>query len=373
MTSPTSSTPLPPCAVIGSGSWGTALADVLAQRGPVRLWTRDADVARGVNERRQNPKYQSRFTLSDQLTATTSLEEALEGVGLVTLVVPSHVMGATAARMGGALEAARAARQAVGGELTLVSASKGIEGATLHTMEEVLRAALPASLHERLSFLSGPSFAQETLEKQATAVTVAARDPGVALDAQARFSTAYFRLYTSDDVMGVELGGALKNVIAIASGVADGLGLGHNARAALITRGVAEISRLAVQMGANPLTLAGLAGMGDLILTCTGGLSRNRFVGVELGKGRALDEILAGMGEVAEGVKTTYSAHMLARREGVDMPITAEVYAMLYEGKSPRLVLRDLMGRDARHERDPLRPPSPSVISAPPHTRGEKP
>jgi glycerol-3-phosphate dehydrogenase (NAD(P)+) len=364
------SQPLPPCAVIGSGSWGTALADVLAQRGPVRLWTRDAEVARGVNERHQNPKYQARFVLSDQLTATTSLEEALEGVALVALVVPSHVMGATAERAGALLEAARAARRAQGGELTLVSASKGIEGSSLHTMEEVLRAALPPTLHERLSFLSGPSFAQETLEKQATAVTVAARAPEVARAAQERFSTAYFRLYTSDDVMGVELGGALKNVIAIASGVADGLGLGHNARAALITRGVAEISRLAVQMGANPLTLAGLAGMGDLILTCTGGLSRNRFVGVELGKGRSLDEILSGMAEVAEGVKTAYSAHMLARREGVDMPITAEVYAMLYEGKSPRLVLRDLMGRDPRHERDPAPPTAPAPT---PEQRGPKP
>ena len=368
------SAPLPPCAVIGSGSWGTALADVLAQRGPVRLWTRDPELARGVNERRHNPRYQSRFVLSEHLSATTSLEEALEGAELVTLVVPSHVMGEVAAGLGPLLERARGERRAQGAELTLVSASKGIENSSLHTMDEVLRAALPAALHSRLTFLSGPSFAQETLERQATAVTVAAHDPAAARAAQERFNTSYFRIYTTDDVVGVELGGALKNVIAIASGVADGLGLGHNARAALITRGVAEISRLAVQMGANPLTLAGLAGMGDLILTCTGGLSRNRFVGVELGKGRALDEILAGMGEVAEGVKTARSAHMLARREGVDMPITAEVYAMLYEGKPPRAVLRDLMGRDQRHERDPhpSPPPAPNALNAPnaPNAKG---
>jgi len=347
--------PLPPCAVIGigSGSWGTALADLLAQRGPVRLWTRDPEVARGVNEERRNPRYQSRFTLSALLSATTSLEEATAGAALVVFVVPSHTMGAVAATLAPLLDRAREARRAAGGELTLVGASKGIETGTLRTMEEVLCAALPPALHARLAFLSGPSFAQETLERQATAVTVAARDPQAARAAQERFSAPHFRLYTTDDVLGVELGGALKNVIAIAAGVADGLGLGHNARAALITRGVAEISRLAVKMGANPLTLAGLAGMGDLILTCTGGLSRNRFVGVELGKGRALEEILSSMGEVAEGVKTAHSAHMLARREGVDMPITAEVYAMLYEGKAPRLVLRDLMGRDPRHERDP--------------------
>jgi len=329
------------CAVIGGGSWGTALADVLAQNQEVTLWARDPEVVRSINERGVNPRYQSQSALHKRVQAEGSLEASVRGAELVALVVPTHVMKSVVAELKPWLQP----------DAIIVSASKGIENESLFTMEELLSASLP-EWAERLAFLSGPSFAQETLQKQATAVTIAARDLSVAQRAQARFNTSYFRVYTTDDVTGVELGGALKNVIAIAAGVADGLGLGHNSRAALITRGVAEISRLGVAMGAHPLTLAGLSGVGDLILTCTGGLSRNRHVGVELGKGRSLEEILSSMGQVAEGVKTARSAYMLAQRAGVEMPITSEVYAMLYESKDPREVLLDLMGRDPKRERD---------------------
>lgn len=329
-------------AVIGGGSWGTALATVLAQRGEVTLWARDPDVVSVLNREHVHPKYLSDLTLSPQIIATASLEEAVADAELVVFVVPSHAMREVAAR----------AVPALSPNALIVSASKGIENQSLMTMEEVLSETLPRRSRADLAFLSGPSFARETIEGQATAVTAAARFIDVAEAVQRHFTTSYFRVYTTDDVTGVELGGSLKNVIAIAAGVADGLGLGYNARAALITRGVAEITRLAVKRGANPLTLSGLSGMGDLILTCTGGLSRNRRVGFELGQGRSLAEITAGMSEVAEGVKTCKSAYELAAREQVEMPITQEVYSMLYEGKSPRDTLRDLMGRELKGERD---------------------
>jgi glycerol-3-phosphate dehydrogenase (NAD(P)+) len=329
-------------AVIGGGSWGTALATVLAQHGDVTLWARDAQIVRSINEDHRNYKYQSDIALPPQLRATDDLDEAIVNADLIVFVVPSHAMRTLAQRCASSLKS---------GAL-IVSASKGIENESLMTMEEVLSASLPRKFRSDLAFLSGPSFARETMEHQATAVTVAARFLDVAEEVQQHFTTSYFRVYTTEDVTGVELGGALKNVIAIAAGVADGLGLGHNSRAALITRGIAEITRLAVKMGANPLTLSGLSGMGDLILTCTGGLSRNRRVGFELGQGRSLQEIITAMNEVAEGVKTSKSAYNLARREGVDMPITREVYAMLYEGKSPQNTLRDLMRRNLKGERD---------------------
>lgn len=329
------------CAVVGGGSWGTALADVLAHGGPVHLWARAPEVVRAVNETHVNPRYLPDCPLHPALSASLSLEDVVQGALLVTLVVPTHVMR----------DVVTALRPHLHPEAIIVSASKGIENESLSTMEELLSELLP-SHQANLAFLSGPSFAKETLQKQATAVTIAARDLSVAERAQSWFRTPYFRSYTTDDVMGVELGGALKNVIAIAAGVADGLGLGHNSRAALITRGVAEIARLGVAMGAHPLTLSGLSGVGDLILTCTGGLSRNRYVGVELGKGRRLEEILSEMGQVAEGVKTARSAYMLSLQRGVEMPITTEVYAMLYQDKDPREVLMDLMGRDPRQERE---------------------
>ena len=328
--------------VIGGGSWGTALASVLAQTEETLLWARDQDVVNGINTEHRNIKYQSDLTLPSLLRATNSLKEAISNADLVILVVPSHVMRSIISECVTWLKPGT----------IIVSASKGIENESLMTMEEVLSQTLPRAFRGDLAFLSGPSFARETIEKQATAVTVAARFIDVATEVQNRMNRSYFRIYTSEDVTGVELGGALKNVIAIASGVADGLGLGHNSRAALITRGVAEITRLAVKMGANPLTLSGLAGMGDLILTCTGGLSRNRRVGVELGKGRRLEDIIGEMNEVAEGVKTSKSVYDLSLREQVDMPITHEVYKMLYQGKSPIVTLRDLMGRNPKGERD---------------------
>ena len=329
-------------AVIGGGSWGTALASVLANHGDVFLWTRDAAVAENINLNHRNPKYQSDLQLPPSLYSSTHLEEVVAEANLVVFVVPSHAMRSIADQCVPFLKSGA----------TIVSASKGIENGSLMTMEEVLSDRLPRSFRSELAFLSGPSFARETLEKQATAVTVAARFLDVAAEVQRHFTTPYFRVYTTEDVTGVELGGALKNVIAVAAGVADGLGLGHNSRAALITRGIAEITRLAVKLGANPLTLSGLSGMGDLILTCTGGLSRNRRVGLELGQGRSLEEVISGMSEVAEGIKTTLSVYQLAQREGIEMPITSEVYAMLYEGKSPQRTLRDLMGRDLKSERD---------------------
>lgn len=328
-------------AVIGGGSWGTALASVLANKGPVQLWARSADVADGINAHHRNPRYQSDLLLPEGIRATTDLATALNGAELVCVVVPSHALRTVMTE---------AARYLPDGA-PIVSASKGIENSTLRTMEEVLTDVLPRSMRAELAFLSGPSFAKETIQRLATAVTVAARFHDTAQEVQEAFSTDYFRVYTTEDVTGVELGGALKNVVAIAAGCADGMGLGHNSRAGLLTRGLAEISRLAVARGANPLTLSGLSGMGDLVLTCTGSLSRNRAVGVRLGQGATIDEILADMSEVAEGVRTAKSAYNLAQKEGVVMPITTEVYRMIYEDKPAAQAVRDLMGRSLKRER----------------------
>lgn len=328
-------------AVIGAGSWGTALASVLAKKGPVKIWARCQEVAQGINENQHNPRYQTQIQLPSHLTATTKLSEAMEDAELVCVVVPSHAMRTVMSEAAAYLKPG----------IPIVSASKGIENDTLMTMEEVLWEVLPAGSRSDLAFLSGPSFARETLLEMATAVTVAARFGDVAAQVQQAFSTPYFRVYTTEDVIGVELGGALKNVIAIAAGIVHGMGLGHNTRAALLTRGLAEISRLAVHLGSNPLTLSGLAGMGDLVLTCTGDLSRNRTVGVKLGQGVSLEDILADMNQVAEGVRTTKSAYNLANREGIEMPITTEVYRILYEGKPGRKALMELMGRQLKKER----------------------
>lgn len=329
-------------AVIGGGSWGTALASVLAHQGPVRLWARSEAVAEGINTLHRNPRYQSDLDLPKNITATTDLATALADVELVCVVVPSHAMRNVMTE----------AAPFIPIDAPIVSAAKGIENGTLETMEDVLLDVIPRSKRSDLAFLSGPSFARETILKMATAVTIAARFDDTAHRVQAAFGAPWFRCYTTEDVTGVELGGALKNVIAIAAGVADGMGLGHNSRAALLTRGLAEIGRLAVRLGANPMTLAGLSGMGDLVLTCTGGLSRNRHVGVQLGEGKTLTQILGEMNEVAEGVKTAKSTYHLAEREKVDMPICREVYRIIYEEKPPAQALKDLMSRDLRRERD---------------------
>jgi glycerol-3-phosphate dehydrogenase (NAD(P)+) len=326
-------------AVIGAGSWGTALANLLAKKGEsVMLWSYEAEVADSIERTHRNSRYLSDIELDARLRATTDLAAAVADADVVVSVSPAqHVRGV--------MQQAAASLRA---DALIVSASKGIETTTLLTMAEVL--ADIAAPPERLAFLSGPSFALEVAREMATAVTVASDSEEAGLHAQQLFQTAYFRVYTSDDVRGVELGGALKNVIAVAAGMAVGLGLGHNATAALITRGLAEIARLGVALGANPLTLSGLAGMGDLILTCTGELSRNRHVGVELGRGRTIDEILAGMTMVAEGVQTSRAAFALAAKHGIEMPIVEQVHAVLFEGATARDALETLMLREPKPE-----------------------
>jgi glycerol-3-phosphate dehydrogenase (NAD(P)+) len=328
-------------AVLGAGSWGTALAKVLADKGiDVTLWGRAEDHVEEIEAQRRNTRYLPMAELPPTLHATSDLQKALDGRPYVVAVVPSHTMREVMSR----------AAPHIDPNAIVISASKGIENDTLETMDEVLKEVLPGKLGARLAFLSGPSFAKEVAVGLPTAVVMASRDRRVADDAAALFRAERFRVYTSDDVPGVELGGALKNVMAIAAGVADGMGLGHNSRAALITRGLAEISRLAVRKAANPLTLAGLAGMGDLVLTCTGDLSRNRTVGYQLGQGKKLSEVLAGMSQVAEGVRTTKSAHDLAARLGVEMPITDAMYRLLFEDVPAPQVMLELLGRAPKHE-----------------------
>jgi glycerol-3-phosphate dehydrogenase (NAD(P)+) len=328
-------------AVIGAGSWGTALAKVLADKGhEVALWGRAAEQVDDIEKKRVNAKYLPNAQLPATLKATADLEAAVRDKSWIVSVVPSHTVRDVLGRAGKAMRP----------DAVVVSASKGIENESLATMDEVLKDVLPGRLGSQLAFLSGPSFAKEVGAGLPTAVVMASRDRRIAEEAAALFQGDRFRVYTSDDVPGVELGGALKNVMAIAAGVADGLGLGHNSRAALNTRGLAEISRLAVRKGANPLTLAGLAGLGDLVLTCTGDLSRNRTVGIGLGRGQTLREVLAGMSQVAEGVKTTRSAHDLAARLGVEMPITDAMYRIVYEDQPAREAVSTLMGRPAKHE-----------------------
>ncbi|MBI4953808.1 MAG: NAD(P)-dependent glycerol-3-phosphate dehydrogenase [Myxococcales bacterium] len=328
-------------AVLGAGAWGTALAKVLADKGlPTALWARRPELTDAIERDRANERYLPGAALPPTLTATARLGVALEGAELVVLVVPSHAMRDTMREAAGLLTE---------GAL-LCSASKGIENATLMLMSEVLVDVLGRDVEPRLTFLSGPSFAQEVATRQPTTVVVAGRDKGATERVQHAFATDRFRVYASDDVVGVEVGGALKNVVAIAAGICDGLGFGTNTRAALITRGLAEMSRLAAAKGAQPLTLAGLSGMGDLVLTCTGSLSRNRTVGCELGRGKRLAEILAALGHVAEGVKTTKSAHDLGKKLGVELPITNEVYRVLYEDKTARQAVIDLMTRPLKSE-----------------------
>jgi glycerol-3-phosphate dehydrogenase (NAD(P)+) len=323
-------------AVLGAGAWGTALAKLLADKhNPTMLWSHRREVADHVNEHHVNERYLPTAELPANLRATTDLEEALAGAELVVIVIPSH----------GLRQVIRDARRHIPSGALLCSASKGIENDSLMLMSDVLLEELGHAAQPRLTYLSGPSFAKEVAARHPTTVVVAGTSERETEAVQHLFATDLFRTYASHDVVGVEVGGALKNVIAIAAGVADGLGFGHNTRAGLITRGLAEIGRLAAHKGANPLTLAGLAGMGDLVLTCTGELSRNRTVGVELGKGRTLGDILATLGHVAEGVKTTRSAYDLSVKYGVDMPITVETYRILYDDKPPRQAVVDLMTR----------------------------
>jgi glycerol-3-phosphate dehydrogenase (NAD(P)+) len=327
--------------VLGAGSWGTALAKVLADKGnPTTLWAHREELARSINEEHRNLRYLPNAVLPATLRATGDLGEALRGAELVVVVVPSHAFR----------RVIREARPMIPDGALLCSATKGIENESLMLMSEVFLAELGWQVEARLTYLSGPSFAKEVSEGQPTAVVAAGTSHRATELVQHAFATDRLRVYASYDVVGVEVGGALKNVIAIAAGAADGLGFGHNARAGLITRGLAEIGRLAAAKGANPLTLAGLAGMGDLVLTCTGDLSRNRTVGFEMGKGRTLEDVLASLGQVAEGVKTTKSANDLAAKMGVELPIVGEVYRVLYEGKPARQAVVDLMTRALKRE-----------------------
>ena len=331
-------------AVIGAGSWGTALARLLSEKGvQVSLWARNKELVEKMAENRENPIYLPGFPFSKSMDITSDLGGAIFRKDVLLFVVPSHAMRETASLVSQGLSKD-------GLPKAVVSCAKGIENDTLLTMTEVLAQVLPEDLSSRLAVLSGPSFAKEVAERMPTAVTVAAFNESIAKGLQGLLSTDYFRVYTTQDVTGVQLGGAVKNVLAIAAGISDGLGFGTNTRAALITRGLAEMSRLGMKLGANPLTFAGLAGLGDLVLTCTGDLSRNRQVGLSLGRGKGMEEILSSMKMVAEGVKTSMSLFMLSKRHDVEMPITHQVYKVIYEGLSPKDAVRALLERPQKYE-----------------------
>ena len=331
--------------VVGAGSWGTALANLLGVNGySVDLWVFEKEVKDQILNIGENRVFLPGAKLSKNIYPTNDMNRVVSGKDLVLVVVPSHLMRETAGRFAGALSP----------RAIVVSASKGIEITTHLTMSGVLRETLPDISGNRLAVLSGPSFAKEVAAKVPTAVTVAAKDPETACIVQQVFAAPYFRVYTSEDVIGVELGGAVKNVIAIAAGIIDGLGLGLNTRAALITRGLTEIRRLGLKLGANPRTFPGLAGVGDLILTCTGNLSRNYTVGKKIGEGKTLEEILAEMRMVAEGVKTAKSVYDFSRELGVEMPICREIYRVLYHGVSAEDAAHNLMTRTLKKELDEL-------------------
>ena len=330
-----------PITVVGGGAWGTALAKLLAGSGvPTLLWAREAEVVAAIELERENTTFLPGVRLPESLRATGDLGQALAAATVVVNAVPTQFIRSVYAGHG----------PATAGVETLVTVSKGIEIDTLALPAGILRELLPGPLTAGIVALSGPSFAREVAAGHPTAVVAASTDPAQAQRVQRLFSGERFRVYSSDDLVGVEVGGALKNVIAIAAGICDGLRFGHNTITALITRGLAEIARLGVALGGQPLTFAGLSGMGDLVLTCTGGLSRNRYVGREIGKGRTMREVVEGMDQVAEGVKTTAAARQLADRTGVDMPITEQVYLTLYEDKDPMQVVRELMTRQLKDE-----------------------
>jgi len=329
--------------VVGAGSWGTALADLLAGKGfPIDLWVFEKEVKEQILSSRVNKVFLPGFNLSPNISPSNEMAEVVSGKDLLLIVVPSHVMRETAAQMAPHLDA----------DTIVVTASKGIENQTHLTMTGVIREVLPSLPEHHLAVISGPSFAREVAQRFPTVVTAACKDLSVAEKIQHIFATPYFRVYSSDDIIGVELGGSVKNVIAIAAGVIDGLGLGLNTRAALITRGMTEIRRLGLRLGANPRTFTGLAGIGDLVLTCTGDLSRNHTVGKKIGQGMKLKQILAEMRMVAEGVKTAKSVYNLSRKLGVEMPISHETYRILYEDLPPEEAVYRLMTRDLKQELD---------------------
>ena len=329
-------------AVIGAGAWGTSLAIVLGRKGThrVRLWAHEAEVVESISRRRVNEKFLAGHLIPEAVVVSSDLERVVQGVEILVSVMPSQHCRALFERM----------RPLVPPEILVISATKGLEEGSLLRMSEVIRLVLKRE-SAAIGALSGPSFAQEVARGDPTAITIASQDADLLRTVQQEFGDPRFRVYTNSDVVGVELGGALKNIIAIAAGICDGLGLGHNSVAALITRGLAEMTRLVVACGGRADTMAGLAGLGDLVLTCTGGLSRNRSVGAELGQGKKLPDIISNMhGMVAEGVFTTTAAVGLAHARGVEMPITQQMYAILHEGKSPREAIEQLMSRSGKSE-----------------------
>lgn len=328
-------------AIIGGGSWGTALAIVLAPRFPdVRLWVYESDLASRMQHTRENDVYLPEFPIPDNVKVLNEMAAALEGADLVLSVVPSHLVRSLYEQMLPFLNR----------DMLFVSATKGLETENLLRPSEIVSAVLSRRFPPRVAVLSGPSFAREVAALYPTAIVISSADQALAACVQAAFSSATLRLYTSSDPIGVELGGSIKNVVAVGAGVLSGLGLGHNPVAALITRGLAEMTRLAVALGGEARTLSGLAGLGDLVLTCTGELSRNRTVGIELARGRKLNEIVSSMRMVAEGIKTTTAAVELARRHSVDMPISQQMYQMLHHGLDPREAVRRLMERSLKGE-----------------------
>ncbi len=331
-----------PIAVLGAGSFGTCLALLCARNHDVAIWAHDPDLAASINRDRKNPRYLSDLEIPSSARATSDLAEALRDRELVICAIPSQFVRDVMTR----------ANRELADSSILISTVKGIENGTCMLMDEVFRDVLDPVHHPRLTFLSGPSFAREVADGQPTAVTVACRDETYAVSVQESLSTPEFRCYTGSDVVGVELGGALKNVIAIAVGVCDGLGFGLNARAAVMTRGLREITRLGIAMGADATTFLGLAGAGDLWLTCTGDLSRNRRVGLALGRGESLSDIVNSMNEVAEGVRTTEGACELGRRHGVELPIAAMVDELIRGKITPEEGARRLMSRQLRSENE---------------------
>jgi len=326
-------------AIIGAGSWGTALAIIAARAGhEVTLWSRDPEVVKSINEQRVNSRYLSSISVPEHVTATNEIAKALDHASLVLLAAPSHALRDLLTQMSPALDE----------PAIIVSVSKGIEIETGKRISEIVKEVVGRA--HLFVCLSGPSFAKEVVTGTPTAIVAASKDPTAARTVQSDLSFENLRIYTNADVVGTELGGSVKNVMAIAAGMTTGLGLGSNSVAALITRGLAEITRLARREGAQMETLMGLAGLGDLVLTCTGSLSRNRYVGEQLGKGIPLDEICASMNEVAEGIKTTLAVKQLADRAGLEMPITNEVKAVLYDGKSVKDAVAELMSRPLREE-----------------------
>lgn len=330
-------------AVIGAGAWGTGIAIVLGRRGTHRvcLWAHEPEVCHAIAQKRINEIFLPGRLIPGAVTATNDLAKALDGAEIIVSVMPSQHCRALFERM----------RSLIPPQTMIVSATKGLEEGTLQRMTEVATEVLARTGNPAIGALSGPTFASEVARGDPTAITIASPDAALLRTVQQEFSDASFRVYTNSDVVGVELGGALKNIIAIAAGICDGLGFGHNSVAALITRGLAEITRLVVACGGRAETMAGLAGLGDLVLTCTGGLSRNRSVGVELGRGKKLPEILSAMhGMVAEGVFTTTAAVGLAKSRGIEMPITEQMHAILHDGKPPRDAIHELMTRSGKSE-----------------------